>query len=662
MGEAREHIAIRPPTPGSSSERAETPGSSDEVLSPLSPDIQPAENRPPSRRSTISDTPTACEAGMPSPPLSPQRWDTDMPMTAEPSPELPETVLEEDKGALATDPNASRPVEYLAPVGVGYVLRNRYKLRHYLSDDPDFLSKQITQIPAKNRVPSRPERVGDRWEPCIHPEGQLYFRYKSTRATYFTNAYLFDEAIFRDLNQAADLVDREIRAHEDLPREIEVGLETFIDHEGDKLACYYICDMEQEEVFWLTDCDIDNLVEDGQLPVLDWDHLKHAHTQWFWHHIQMFPNDRKCSEEKLKELRRIISYHLYDRETSRTSNAPYNADDLHRFGQILGDITIEDGCVSAYDLVTIARMKTILALEQLRHYHGTKWARLDSNKSVIRDMTLVVHTRSWWFTCASWLLFYTPSIYIKRLQEMWLDQKINHQPWRKFIAEIQEDWTASITPSTVILAANVGFLAIQSVDQGGQAAPDRTTGQILSYVSTLLSIGNIIACHILARQHRASSHLYSEDALNYLINRAKEHWQGELLAIVLSIPAAFFIWGLLAFSAAMLWLCLCHTSWVTKAVVSGIVFLSAFFIILVLRNGEWTMPAVVQSFPTQMKKLRKIPVRKLTAQSRKLSVPLRKWTGKLHRNRRPSAQEVVPLNAANEPQVQGTPSSPMSPS
>lgn len=55
--------------------------------------------------------------------------------------------------------------------------------------------------------------------------------------------------------------------------------------------------------------------------------------------------------------------------------------------------------------------------------------------------------------------------------------------------------------SAVILSANVGLLAIQSVDNSIGSSM-RSAAQISSYMSTLLSMGNIITGTILARQHR----------------------------------------------------------------------------------------------------------------------------------------------------------------
>ncbi|KAJ7157114.1 hypothetical protein C8R46DRAFT_868431, partial [Mycena filopes] len=47
------------------------------------------------------------------------------------------------------------------------------------------------------------------------------------------------------------------------------------------------------------------------------------------------------------------------------------------------------------------------------------------------------------------------------------------------------------TQSAVILAANVSFLSIQSVDQGGDLVFKRSPAQWASYLSALYSIGSI---------------------------------------------------------------------------------------------------------------------------------------------------------------------------
>ncbi|KAI9067010.1 hypothetical protein FKP32DRAFT_1684141 [Trametes sanguinea] len=613
-------------------------------------DVHPT-TRGPSRQSQISGTTLNPEDGAESsaPPTflgGPVVAADPLPITGDP---IPETA---QGGGSPAVPDTTKPARRevdrsICPMPVSFFVRRRYKERFYLSTDPSVQNKElkeIEKIPAKNALPRRyciscilitvfPDllicrRVSEieGWKKHVHPEGQVYFRYAVEDRAYHTNAWLFDSDTLEDIKEAVKYIERELKGpeHSDLKNKaFDIGLDVYIDPDsGNKLPCYYMCDPEEEEIFWLQECHIDWVVEEENFPSYDREHLKHALSQAYWFHVHMFPHEKPLSQQSLQELISILNYHLYDRETSRTSNAPYGADDLHRFVELFSRIKPRSGdVVSEYDMAAVARMKTLLCGDQFRHYHGTKWARLDSNRSVHHDTSLIVHNHTWWFYVTSWLLFWTPSIYIKRIDEMWLDQKINHQPWRKFISELQEDWTASITPSTVILGANVGFLAIQSVDQGGNMVPHRSAGQIISYISTLLTIGNIIACTVLARQHRPSRHRHAEDALNYLLSRASEKWQAELLAIVLSIPTAFFVWGLLAFSAAILWDCFDATTISTRAAVGAASLFTALLIILVVMNGkQLKQPTFFHSIPTQMKqRLKTFPIRKFT-------VPLRRLT------------------------------------
>lgn len=57
----------------------------------------------------------------------------------------------------------------------------------------------------------------------------------------------------------------------------------------------------------------------------------------------------------------------------------------------------------------------------------------------------------------------------------------------------------------MLLSANVGFLAIQSIDTG---KPNRSAAQIASYISAILSLFIYIICQILTRHHR--HHTYGQ--------------------------------------------------------------------------------------------------------------------------------------------------------
>lgn len=64
--------------------------------------------------------------------------------------------------------------------------------------------------------------------------------------------------------------------------------------------------------------------------------------------------------------------------------------------------------------------------------------------------------------------------------------------------------------ATVILSANIGFLAIQSIDTDH---PDRSAAQISSYISAVLSFFFFITVQILTYQHRSSDYFSAMKAV-----------------------------------------------------------------------------------------------------------------------------------------------------
>lgn len=125
------------------------------------------------------------------------------------------------------------------------------------------------------------------------------------------------------------------------------------------------------------------------------------------------------------------------------------------------------------------------------------------------------------FTISSVLLFYFPSQYMDELLRF--PEDLAHSSLsiqiKDFVEELQKDWESSILPvscpsriqnmtchpcifqSTVLLSANVGLLAIQSIDTG---LASRSLAQIACYISMFFTLGNIALCVILAPQRRAS--------------------------------------------------------------------------------------------------------------------------------------------------------------
>ena len=78
-------------------------------------------------------------------------------------------------------------------------------------------------------------------------------------------------------------------------------------------------------------------------------------------------------------------------------------------------------------------------------------------------------------------------------------------------AFIPDVFIASRHQATVLLNANVAFLAIPSVDPGSNN--NRTAAQIVSYISIVTSTGSIIIALLLIRQYRVKPRETVEEAV-----------------------------------------------------------------------------------------------------------------------------------------------------
>lgn len=71
---------------------------------------------------------------------------------------------------------------------------------------------------------------------------------------------------------------------------------------------------------------------------------------------------------------------------------------------------------------------------------------------------------------------------------------------------------SNVSQNTVLLNANVAFLAIQSIDNFS-GHPGRSPAQIASFLSIVASFGSIILGLVLARKHRAKARDTAADAV-----------------------------------------------------------------------------------------------------------------------------------------------------
>ncbi|KAI0760195.1 hypothetical protein C8Q74DRAFT_208038 [Fomes fomentarius] len=453
-------------------------------------------------------------------------------------------------------------------------------------------------IPAKNSIQPRPETAGTRWEPYVHPDGQLYFRFQN----FYTNVYLYDEDSLKCIDATVAKLLDEISKHPELVLEhIEACLH-LVDAKQDHRRYYYLVDKVKQEVFWLEDVDEHFLNDFENVSILSKEHLTLFARHLYWGHVIMFPHGRQYPLGRFAELQAELNYWILDKEFNPLSIVSYSTETINQFVQVLRDaqkLLPEERTPTPY-VIVFAVLNYALVYERCIRYHGERYAQLDDDDSVHSSLD----TRdSLWFKVIIWLFFFIPQDYAQRLRLLFVGKKVVHHKWHTFVTDLQEDWASSMTPTTVILATNVGFLAIQSVDNDrGQA--NRSAGQIISYISLILSISNIIVCAILSGILHRRLNLTDRNVVDYLYEHLETKTGREKLAIILSIPKAFFLWGLLTFLISIVWLCFHGTDITTRLVTGFMIVVSASFIGTVIHMGYGPPPGYLSATRKVSKKIR----------------------------------------------------------
>ncbi|KZV72698.1 hypothetical protein PENSPDRAFT_683442 [Peniophora sp. CONT] len=170
---------------------------------------------------------------------------------------------------------------------------------------------------------------------------------------------------------------------------------------------------------------------------------------------------------------------------------------------------------------------------------------------------------SWIFRALDLLLFLAPSSVVEGLCNIIIDDVVVDYVWRDYFKQLMEDWDMLILQGTVVLTANVSFLAIPDVmhfpaqpsgiggDSDVQAwvRPQFAWSASLSYVSTLFALGSVMAGLYLVRCNRAQIEL-STDAPKVSQYLNSRHLVP--LAVIYSLPYALLMWGITFFLAALL--------------------------------------------------------------------------------------------------------------
>ncbi|KAF8997287.1 hypothetical protein BDQ17DRAFT_1429153 [Cyathus striatus] len=373
------------------------------------------------------------------------------------------------------------------------------------------------------------------WTSYLHPEGARYFC--DTEKRVYTDANLYDDdtliLINKSINHIYDFLDVNSVV---LSPTADLVLDLV-----DNQVQYYFADHRSRTVFYLDKLktsDFPSWYEVQGASSLS--HFGHLIEAEYWWHVFLFPSSLTIREDIVNELRDVVIHGIGDAMSSPYSTMTYSNEDLYKLLSVTNSLKKNVGTSYGGSICMLSRFMWAFAHGRFLHWHGQPAARLTSA-----------------------LLFSAPDVHLRNLEKIWVDRLMYEHIWKQTIHKLFNEWQEFTLFSTVLLNANVAFLAIQTIDQADH--PYRSPGQVSSYLSTIASIGSIILSLLLVRLHRTKEKESAQEAWEFLTARAHPQYGLEVLAIVYSLPYALLMWGVVGFLVAIAWMCMADANAATRA-------------------------------------------------------------------------------------------------
>ncbi|KAJ7607919.1 hypothetical protein FB45DRAFT_1130625 [Roridomyces roridus] len=380
------------------------------------------------------------------------------------------------------------------------------------------------------------------WSPRGHPEGALYFAHDKWRI--YTDAYLYDTLILDQINCAVEQIVC-MKGVQDLmnthPRSVDLVLDLRTEGPGNAHCGYYFADHASQVIFWLHPFDMKRLNDWKMVPgIQEGSHIKLCLEVEYWLHCEYFPVTFQASVSMLQEFRDTIVYGIGDAMTSSKTTQLYPMDHLFQMLSLSKEFVFDTVGTSSElrmrsgSIVVLARFMKEFARQRFYNFHNEKTPRLNQDESVY-ESTGPDPQRNSLFSCFAFLLLFNiPERHLRTLQVVNMDHIINYASWQKFITARRSDWGDLVLYGTIILNANVAFLAVP----GGNSA----AGRVASYASICVGLGSIVVGIRLLRKYQLPDIPDVEKALKFF-NYASPPFGLRFLSIYLSLPDALMIWS-----------------------------------------------------------------------------------------------------------------------
>ncbi|RXW15197.1 hypothetical protein EST38_g10653 [Candolleomyces aberdarensis] len=375
------------------------------------------------------------------------------------------------------------------------------------------------------------------WKPIANPEGILCFYNEEKKAV--TEANLYEDVYYQKITSDIATLEDFIRAKKfKMPENYTLAMDLNMQPNGTIDTDYYYVDHCRRIVFFLEEIEAQtNIPVWSQLKgVTSVAHLKHEIEAQYWYHGKLYPSTIELKAKHVVELGDVILHYLGDLTITSYSLSIFSADELNAMLSQVNTLreNVEHSLPGAASF--LSQMMHIFARQRFHNWHSTPQARIYYDQSVHGKC----YRKTLLIKILSPLLFSAPDIHLASLRNLWVDQLMLSRVWKEAIETLSQEWREFTLCATVLLNANVAYLAIQSIDNNPPGY--RSPAQISCYLSIVASLGSIIIGLLLMRQNTARNH--GLDKVNTFLQVRSSPGLGlETLAILYSLPYALLLWA-----------------------------------------------------------------------------------------------------------------------
>ncbi|KAG0695931.1 hypothetical protein DFH29DRAFT_953418 [Suillus ampliporus] len=402
-------------------------------------------------------------------------------------------------------------------------------------------------VPAMTvKFPTHNVTIPPGWTKLVHPQGSRYFVHKENRT--FTQMNICNEEKCEDIEYYMQYLLDELRhviAQRSLDldmEEVDLVIEPKVLDDCSVICCYYFATHRDRCLFWLDDFDTKSILSDCN-GVENLSQTRLAIQAQSWKHCDYFPCLCPVTQDLVDEVRDMLIYAQCDHLSSRQSTAPFDVTEIREYLSIVDSIKVypstDRSMQRCHAAIVIGRIMYAFSRNHFINSHGESSVRHSF------EQTVHPYTPSPLVIVLAPFLFFDPVVLVRDMHATFVDNMPSSERWNAFNLKLSAQFQDTNLQATVLLGANVGFLAINSIDVSG-----RSPTQVASYMSLVASLGSMIIGLLLVSHARTLSQGTVLQGEVFLSGLGEKERRLERLAIIYSLPKTLLMWGMIFFFAA----------------------------------------------------------------------------------------------------------------